>query len=66
MEIKTAYMGKVEINPSNIISFEHGIPGFEDEKEFVQLPISDESVFQVLQSVKQRACHLLLQAHLLL
>lgn len=45
-------MGEIEVNPSNIISFEHGIPGFEDEKEFVQLPISDESIFQVLQSVK--------------
>lgn len=52
MNIKTAYMGEMEINPSDIISFEHGIPGFENEKEFVQLPLSDESVFQVLQSVK--------------
>ena len=52
MNIKTAYLGEIEINPSDILSFEHGIPGFEDEKEFVQLPLSDESVFQVLQSVK--------------
>lgn len=52
MEIKTAYMGEVKINPSHIISFEHGIPGFEEEKEFVQLPISEESIFQVLQSIK--------------
>lgn len=52
MKIKTAYMGEMEINPSDIISFEHGIPGFEEEREFVRLPVSDDSIFQVLQSVK--------------
>ena len=52
MKITTAYMGEVEINPSQIIKFEHGLPGFEDEKEFTQLPLSEESAYQVLQSVK--------------
>lgn len=52
MKITTAYMGEVEINPSQIIKFEHGLPGFEDEKEFIQLPLSEESAYQVLQSVK--------------
>lgn len=52
MKITTAYMGEVEINPSQIIKFEHGLPGFEEEKEFVQLPLSEESAYQVLQSVK--------------
>lgn len=52
MKITTAYMGEVEINPSQIIKFEHGLPGFEEEKEFVQLQLSEESTFQVLQSVK--------------
>lgn len=52
MKITTAYMGEVEINPSQIIKFEHGLPGFEDEKEFIQLPLSEGSAYQVLQSVK--------------
>lgn len=51
MKITTAYMGEVEINPSQIVKFEHGLPGFEDEKEFIQLPLSKESVYQVLQSI---------------
>ncbi|MBM7664865.1 flagellar assembly factor FliW [Solibacillus kalamii] len=51
MKITTAYLGEVEINPSEIIQFEHGLPGFEEEKEFIQLPLSEESVFQVLQSL---------------
>jgi len=52
MKIITAYMGEVEINPYQIIKFEHGLPGFEDEREFIQLPLSKESAYQVLQSVK--------------
>lgn len=52
MKITTAYMGDVEINPSQIIKFEHGLPGFEEENEFIQLLLSEESLFQVLQSVK--------------
>src|SRR5690606_33087020 len=51
MKITTAYMGEVEINPTQIIKFEHGLPGFEEEKEFIQLPLSEESAYQVLQSV---------------
>lgn len=51
MKIKTAYMGEIEINPSQIIEFEHGLPGFEDEKEFIQLLLSKESAYQILQSV---------------
>ncbi|WP_339175266.1 flagellar assembly protein FliW [Solibacillus sp. FSL R5-0691] len=52
MKITTAYMGEVEIKPTQIIKFEHGLPGFEDEKEFVQLPLSEGSAYQVLQSLK--------------
>ncbi|MFS0874313.1 flagellar assembly protein FliW [Solibacillus isronensis] len=52
MKITTAYMGEVEINPSQIIKFENGLPGFEEEKDFIQLPLSEGSAYQVLQSVK--------------
>ncbi|MEK4384841.1 flagellar assembly protein FliW [Solibacillus sp. FSL W7-1464] len=52
MKITTAYIGEVEINPSQIIKFEHGLPGFEEEKEFIQLPLSEGNVFQALQSLK--------------
>ncbi len=52
MNIQTAYMGEIEINPSEIILFEHGLPGFEQEKEFTLLSLAEESVFRVLQSTK--------------
>ena len=52
MNLKTAYMGEVEIDASNILKFEHGIPGFEGEKEFVLLPIEGNESFHVLQSTQ--------------
>ncbi|PYF07615.1 flagellar assembly protein FliW [Ureibacillus chungkukjangi] len=52
MKLKTAYMGEVEIDSKDTLKFEHGIPGFETEKEFILLPIEENSIFQVLQSVQ--------------
>ncbi len=52
MNIRTAYLGEVEIDPSKILHFEHGIPGFENEREFALLPIEDNDAFNVLQSVE--------------
>jgi len=52
MKLKTAYMGEVETDSKNILMFEHGIPGFENEREFALLPIEEDSIFQVLQSIQ--------------
>lgn len=52
MKIQTAYMGEIKINLQDIINFEHGLPGFENEKAFVFLPIEENSVFQILQSIQ--------------
>ncbi|ADU31863.1 flagellar assembly protein FliW [Evansella cellulosilytica] len=52
MKLETKYSGEIEINEENIITFEHGVPSFEDEKKFVLLPFSNEpSPFYILQSV---------------
>ncbi|NME05068.1 flagellar assembly protein FliW [Psychrobacillus sp. BL-248-WT-3] len=55
MKIKTAYLGEVEIEKADIIGFEYGIPGFEEEKEFVLLPIEGNITFHALQSVHTEA-----------
>lgn len=55
MNIQTAYSGEIAIETTNIITFEHGIPGFEEEHDFVLLPIEDNEVFHVLQSVQTQA-----------
>ncbi|GAM11994.1 flagellar assembly protein FliW [Mesobacillus selenatarsenatis] len=51
MKIATKYHGEVDINPNEILTFEKGIPGFLDEKEFILLPLSDDNTFNVLQSL---------------
>ena len=55
MNIQTAYFGELEIETSNILNFQFGLPGFEDEKDFIVLPLEENSVFQVLQSVQTAA-----------
>ncbi|MCT2537255.1 flagellar assembly protein FliW [Aquibacillus koreensis] len=50
MKLQTKYFGEIDVNEKEIISFPQGIPGFVNEKEFLLLPLEDNSVFQVLQS----------------
>ncbi|MGM8215202.1 flagellar assembly protein FliW [Bacillaceae bacterium W0354] len=51
MEISTVYFGEVTIDETKIITFENGLPGFNDEREFVLIDIEGNPMFQVLQSV---------------
>ncbi len=53
MIIKTKYHGEIRIDEGQIISFENGLPGFNDETQFVVLPLSEDSPFLAPQSVKQ-------------
>ncbi|MBM6619042.1 flagellar assembly protein FliW [Bacillus suaedaesalsae] len=51
MKLATKYHGEIEIEEKEIIRFEKGIPGFDEEQSFVILPFSDDSIFMILQSV---------------
>lgn len=51
MEIQTKFLGKVTIDPATIIQFPKGIPAFEEEKEFVLIPLAENSPFISLQSI---------------
>ncbi|WNB92718.1 flagellar assembly protein FliW [Bacillus sp. NEB1478] len=53
MILHTKFEETIEINESDIIHFDQGLPGFEEEKQFVLLPI-EESLFFVLQSVSTK------------
>jgi len=48
--IQTKYIGEITIDNSELITFPTGLPGFSEEKSFVLLNLSGDSVFQVLQS----------------
>ncbi|WP_345242344.1 flagellar assembly protein FliW [Pontibacillus salipaludis] len=52
MNILTKYFGEVEVNSEDVIHFPNGLPGFEQEQEFVVLPIDEAGIYQSLQSVK--------------
>lgn len=51
MKINTKYHGEIEIDDKVIVKFEEGIPSFEDEKQFVVLPLEEDSPFLILQSM---------------
>ena len=50
MKISTKFHGDIEINEKEIFTFESGIPGFLDEKQFTLLAL-EETPFFVLQSI---------------
>lgn len=51
MKIKTRYHEEVEINQDEIVLFGSGIPGFNEDKEYVVLSLGDDSPFSILQAV---------------
>ncbi|MEH7444581.1 flagellar assembly protein FliW [Bacillus sp. JJ1122] len=51
MKLNTKYHNEVEIQESEVLHFEKGIPGFPDEKKFVILPLNEDGSFSVMQSV---------------
>ncbi|MBQ4347277.1 MAG: flagellar assembly protein FliW [Firmicutes bacterium] len=53
MEIRTKYFGAVEYEQEDCLSFENGLFGFEDEKEFLLLPFDGSAGTMLsLQSTK--------------
>jgi len=51
VEILTRDFGKVNIDEDKIIEFPDGLPGFKEENEFVLLPLDEDSLFVIMQSV---------------
>ncbi len=52
MKIMTRDFGKIEVDKSDIISFDSGLPGFEGLSDFVLLPLAEESPFIIMQAVE--------------
>jgi len=51
MEIMTRDFGMIKIDENKIINFPKGLPGFKKEKEFVLLPLDENSPFVIMQSI---------------
>lgn len=53
MNIETKFLGQVEIDEQEIISFEFGLPGFPELQKFVLLSLDADLPLVVLQSTEQ-------------
>ena len=51
-KIATDRFGEIEVDEEKIVTFENGIPAFEDEREFVIFPYDEESPYYFMQSLK--------------
>jgi len=52
MEIQTKYLGTIEVEEKQIIRFPQGLPGFEDQQQFVFLPFDEDGIFFYMQSLQ--------------
>lgn len=53
MQIESSQLGTVEIDKDKIVNFPDGLPGFEDNKKYVVIPMGEENPFYFLQSVDE-------------
>ncbi|WP_061212765.1 flagellar assembly protein FliW [Syntrophomonas wolfei] len=60
MKIQSSLLGELEFDENYIIHFPQGIPAFENEKEFILLPMAEGVPFYYLQSVNNSELCLLL------
>lgn len=53
MQIETKFHGQIQIDSQMIYQFPTGLPGFEEQHQFVILPIDGNETFQVMQSTEE-------------
>lgn len=54
MKIQSTILGEVEAPESEILTFDNGLPGFENENNFILLSIEGNEVYQILQSTNSK------------
>lgn len=60
MELNTKYHGKVEYKEEDIITFKKGLPGFENLRTFILIPVEENSIFTILHSIEDEEVGLVL------
>lgn len=53
MLIQTKYHGEITIQETDIIYFEKGLPGFPEEKSFTFIDLTDDHLYQIMQSTNE-------------
>lgn len=54
MQIHSKFLGEVEVEEKDVITFTEGLLGLEDYKKYVLLPIDAETPFAFLQSTEEK------------
>lgn len=52
MKLNTKYHGEIEYKEEDIITFKKGLPGFENFKKFIILPLEENEIFSIVHSVE--------------
>ncbi|WP_445669236.1 flagellar assembly protein FliW [Margalitia sp. FSL K6-0131] len=54
LKLQTKYHGEIVIKKDDILTFTNGLPGFPDEREFILLPLNENQLFSILQSLQTK------------
>lgn len=67
MNLETRLLGAIEYQPEDIITFPKGVPGFEDEHQFLFLPIegSDTTLLSMQSVVTPHLCFIAMDPFML-
>ncbi|HEX3045607.1 MAG TPA: flagellar assembly protein FliW [Bacillota bacterium] len=52
-KIETKFFGVQEVDETNFVTFNHGLPGFENTRQYLISRYSEDSPFYVMQSVEK-------------
>lgn len=52
MKIQTARFGELEVDPNLTYTFAHGLPGFEQLRQFLLIPAGEDIPFYFIQSIE--------------
>ncbi|GLC32325.1 flagellar assembly protein FliW [Clostridium omnivorum] len=60
MKLNTKFHGIVEYNEEDVITFKKGLPGFENLRSFILIPVEENNIFTILHSIEDDEVGLLL------
>lgn len=60
MKLNTKYHGIIDYKEEDIITFHKGLPGFENLRSFILIPLEEDSIFTILHSIEDEGVGLVL------
>lgn len=60
MKVQTKFFGEMEVSDDDILYFNSGIPGFDEFREYIVLPIEDSETLKCIQCIENVDINLLI------